>query len=246
MSEHQTKGVVLAGGRGTRLNPITKVINKHLLPIYDKPMIFYPIETLIRTGIKDIMVVSNEEYIDTFQEILKGSDFQCSLSFGIQQGFGGIADALKASKEFGQGSKVAVILGDNIYEDNFSEEINYFKNEQEGAHIFLKECEDAHRFGVAELGENQKVINIEEKPKEAKTNFAVTGFYLYDEKVYDIIDHIKPSDRGELEITDVNNWYINNCQMRAEFVKGEWIDAGTFESLYNASRIARKIHGKKD
>lgn len=235
------KGIVLAGGQGTRLHPVTKLINKHLLPIYDQPMIYYPIMTLIKSGIRDIMVISSSDYIDTFESLITNEyEFDCDFSFGTQHGYGGIADALRVSKDFGQGSKIAVILGDNIYQEGFTKEMDFFQNEKEGAHIFLKECEDAHRFGVAEITEDNTVINIEEKPQQARSNLAVTGMYLYDEKVYDIIDQVEPSHRGELEITDVNNWYINNSQMHAEFVRGEWIDAGTFDSLHHAGKIIRE------
>ncbi len=234
------KGVLLAGGNGRRLNPLTDITNKHLLPVYNKPMILYPLQTLIDAGIKDILVVTGREYAGGFLKLLgSGRNFGCSLTYEIQDDAGGIAQALGLADDFANGQNVAVILGDNIFEDNFKKDIEEFK-QQGGARVFLKQTKDASRFGVAEL-DGVKIVNIEEKPKQPKTNLAVTGFYLYDKGVFDIIKNLQPSGRGELEITDVNNHYIRNGLMKATVVEGNWTDAGTFESLYRANRVARHI-----
>jgi glucose-1-phosphate thymidylyltransferase len=230
------KGIILAGGHGTRLLPMTKVTNKHLLPVYDKPMIFYPIQTLVGMGIKNIMIVSGKGHAGHFLELLgSGKEFGVKFTYDIQEEAGGIAQALSLAQDFADDDSVAVILGDNIFEDNFKKEIEDFKS---GAKIFLKEVPDAPRFGVAELKGN-KVIGIEEKPKKPKTNLAVTGLYIYDKGVFDIIKKLKPSARGELEITDVNNYYIKNNEMGFSVVKGFWSDAGTVESLYRASTMVK-------
>lgn len=232
------KGVILAGGSGTRLNPLTEVTNKHLLAIYNKPMIFYPLQTLIDAGVRDIMIISSGEHAGSFLRLLgSGERFGCNFYYRVQEGSFGIAHALGLAEKFAAGDNVAVILGDNIYEDNFAEPVRDFC---EGARIFLKEIHDANRFGVAEL-KGDKVINIEEKPKKPKTNYAVTGFYLYDKNVFEIIKNLKPSDRGEYEITDVNNYYIKRGEMTATILTGEWTDSGTFESLHKANMIARQI-----
>lgn len=234
------KGIILAGGNGRRLDPITKVTNKHLLAIYNKPMIYYPLETMINAGIKDILIISGKDFAGGFLRLLgSGREFGVRISYEVQEEAGGIAQALGLAEEFAGSDNCAVILGDNIYEDNFSEAVKDF-NGQKGARIFLKEVTDAYRFGVAEL-DGDKVINIEEKPKNPKTNLAVTGFYMYDSSVFKVIKNLKPSARGELEITDVNNYYIKDGSMKANLLKGEWTDAGTFESLYRANKIARKI-----
>lgn len=235
--EIKMKGIILAGGTGSRLDPLTKVTNKHLLPIYNQPMIYYPINTLKGAGLEDILIVSGTHHAGHFLELLgRGEDMGVKFSYTIQVQAGGIAEALSLAEDFSEGDNVAVILGDNIFEDNFKEEITSFK---EGARIFLKEVPDAYRFGVAELRDD-RVINIQEKPKEPKTNYAVTGIYLYDSGVFEIIRGLKPSRRGELEITDVNNSYIRDNQMDARIVEGYWSDAGTFESLYRASSYMRK------
>lgn len=234
------KGVILAGGNGRRLDPITHVTNKHLLAVYNKPMIFYPIQTLLNAGIKDILVVTGQEHAGGFLRLLgSGKAFGCRFAYEVQDEAGGIAQALGLAEDFVDGENCAVILGDNIYEDDFSDQIQNFERER-GAHIFLKDIQDAYRFGVAEVNGDQ-IVNIEEKPKNPKTNFAVTGLYLYDSKVFSVIKTLKPSGRGELEITDVNNHYIQNGTMKFSFIKGDWTDAGTFESLFRANRVARKI-----
>lgn len=241
------KGIVLAGGNGRRLDPITNVTNKHLLPVYDKPMIYYPLGTLINSGIKDIMIVCGSEHADKFSRLLgMGDQFGCKFSYAFQDNAGGIAQALALAEDFANGDDIAVILGDNIFEDNFTEEISAFGNAEmevgsdKGAMVFLKEIDDPGRFGVAEM-KNGRIIGIEEKPEVPKTNLAVTGFYIYDNQVFNIISGLSPSQRGEYEITDVNNFYIQRNALRASVVKGEWTDAGTFESLYNANRVARTL-----
>lgn len=232
------KGIILAGGNGRRLNPLTDVTNKHLLPVYDKPMIFYPLNTLIETGIRDVLIVTGKEYAGGFLKLLgSGREFNCRLTFEVQEDALGIAHALGLAEDFVDGEDCAVILGDNIYEDNFTVPINAFRS---GAHIFLKETEDAQRFGVAEVN-GSKIIGIEEKPAKPKSNLAVTGLYLYDSNVFKIIKNLKPSGRGELEITDVNNYYIKNGKMTYTILAGEWTDSGTFESLFKANTIARNI-----
>jgi glucose-1-phosphate thymidylyltransferase len=231
------KGVILAGGKGLRLYPLTKVTNKHLLPVYNKPMIYYPLETLKKAGIKDILIVTGRYFAGQFLQLLgRGEEIGLRLSYTIQEKEGGIAEALSLAEDFAENEHVAVILGDNIFEDNFENEISSFQN---GARIFLKKIEDPERFGVAELIES-KVINIEEKPKFPKTNYAVTGIYIYDSNIFNIIKTLTPSDRGELEITDVNNIYIRQGKMDARFVQGFWSDAGTFDSLLSSSKFIRE------
>lgn len=226
------KGIILAGGTGSRLLPLTKVTNKHLLPVYDKPMIYYPLETLIGMGIKDILIISGSGHAGHFLNLLgSGKEFGVKLSYAIQEEAGGIAQALGLAEDFADTDNVSVILGDNIYEDKF--DLSDYKS---GAKIFLKEVNDPQRFGVAEIVED-KVVSIEEKPKTPKSNFAVTGLYVYDNSVFSIIKNLKPSQRGELEITDVNNAFIKEGKMKADFVKGYWSDAGTFESLIRASNL---------
>ena len=231
------KGVILAGGTGSRLYPLTKVTNKHLLPVYDKPMIYYPMETLINAGIKDIMIVSGRGHAGHFLELLgSGVDYGVHFTYEIQDKAGGIAQALSLAEDFVDGDSVTVILGDNIFQDNIEKDVANFNG---GAKIFLKEVPDAHRFGVAEL-KGEKVIGIEEKPKEPKSNFAVTGLYIYDSDVFDAIKTLKPSGRGELEITDVNNYYINKGMMEYGVLEGFWSDAGTFESLLRAGMLVKQ------
>lgn len=234
------KGILLAGGNGRRLNPLTDITNKHLLPVYDKPMILYPLQTLIDAGIKDILIVTGREYAGGFLKLLgSGRNYNCSLTYEIQDDAGGIAQALGLAEDFAAGHNVAVILGDNIFEDNFKKDITEFDGKK-GASIFIKHMKDASRFGVAEL-DGGKIVHIEEKPAKPKTDLAVTGFYLYDNNVFNVIKNLKPSGRGELEITDVNNHYIQQGLMKANIVQANWTDAGTFESLYRANRIARDI-----
>jgi len=238
------KGVILAGGTGSRLFPLTKVTNKHLLPVYDQPMIYYPLKTLAKAGLKDIIIISGPGHAGHFLNLLgSGREFGVRLTYEIQEEAGGIAQALGLAEDFSDNDKIAVILGDNIYTDNFSAEIQNFARNQEGAMIFLKEVEDPERFGVATV-EGDKIIKIEEKPKNPESRYAVTGLYLYDSEVFKIIKTLKPSERGELEITDVNNHYLKAGKLRYSVVKGEWTDAGTFKSLFRANKIAREMREK--
>jgi len=235
------KGVILAGGFGTRLGLLTKVTNKHLLPVYDKPMIFYPLQKLLEAGIKEILIVSGPEYSGHFLRLLgSGRQFNAKFTYEIQDDAGGIAQALGLAEDFADGQKIAVILGDNIFEDNFAGDVASFR---QGAKIFLKQTDEAQRFGVAEI-KGDRVVRIEEKPEDPKSNLAVTGFYLYDEKVFDIIKMLKPSKRGELEITDVNNAYIKNGMMSYAAVEGYWTDAGTYDTLLKASYLVQQGGGK--
>jgi len=230
------KGIILAGGTGSRLYPLTKVTNKHLLPVYDKPMIFYPLQTLLDAGINEIMIVSGKGHAGHFLELLgSGSDWGVRFTYEIQDGAGGIAQALGLAEDFADDEDVAVVLGDNIFQDDVSEVVQAF---EVGGHIFLKRVEDAHRFGVAQI-EGNGVISIEEKPEDPKSDMAVTGLYLYDNGVFEIIRRLKPSGRGELEITDVNNEYIRVGEMSYSLLEGYWSDAGTFESLLRAGNIVK-------
>lgn len=233
------KGVILAGGLGTRLHPLTKITNKHLLPIYDRPMIYYPLETLVKAGIDDILLVTGGNNAGDFLRLLgNGKEFGLRhLNYTYQEGEGGIAEALRLAEYFSDGDSIAVILGDNIIEKSIRNAVNNFKEQGGGAKILLKEVEDPWRFGVAEL-DGDKVVNIVEKPNDPKSNLIVTGIYLYDHSVFDFIRGLKPSDRGELEITDVNNMYIEAGKMTYEVLDGWWTDAGTFESLYRANSLA--------
>jgi len=236
------RGIILAGGTGSRLFPLTKVTNKHLLPVYDKPMIYYPLRTLVNAGITDIMIVSGRGHAGHFLELLgSGAEFGVNLTYEIQEKAGGIAQALGLAERWADDEAVAVILGDNIYQDDVKNDVASFKN---GAKIFLKEVPDAERFGVAELG-TDRVLSIEEKPKKPKSNYAVTGLYLYDADVFSIIRTIKPSGRGELEITDVNNAYLKKGMMQYAILKGFWSDAGTFDSLIRASVLVQKYSAGK-
>lgn len=239
---NKIRGVILAGGFGSRLGLLTRITNKHLLPVYDKPMIFYPLQKLLDAGIKDILIVSGPEYSGHFLRLLgSGREFGVRFTYEIQDEAGGIAQALGLAEGFADGNNVAVILGDNIFEDNLSNEINSFTA---GAKLFLKEVADANRFGVAQISGN-KIIGIEEKPKKPKSSYAVTGLYLYDFRVFDIIKSLKPSSRGELEITDVNNHYIKDGKMSYSIVKGFWSDAGTYDSLLRASTLVKSSRDKK-
>jgi glucose-1-phosphate thymidylyltransferase len=232
------KGVILAGGLGTRLYPLTKITNKHLLPVYDRPMIYYPIEALIAAGIKDIMIVTGGKKSGDFLSLLgNGSDFGLKhLNYTYQKGEGGIAEALGLCAHWAAGDSVCVILGDNIIERNIVRAVKNFDEQKVGAKIMLKEVHDPERFGVAEL-KGERVMSIEEKPKAPRSNLAVIGIYMYDARVFDIIHTLEPSDRGELEITDVNNWYIRDGSMTYEVLDGWWTDAGTFESLLRAANL---------
>jgi glucose-1-phosphate thymidylyltransferase len=239
------KGVILAGGLGSRLMPCTKVTNKHLLPVYDKPMIYYPILTLVNSGIKDILIVTGGNHAGEFLRLLgNGKEFGLKeISYTYQEGEGGIADALKLAEHFVKEDKVFVILGDNIVKDDVKKDVENFIKQPYGAKIFLKEVSDPERFGVAEI-KDSKIISIEEKPKNPKSNLAVCGLYMYDKKVFEIAKNLKPSNRGELEITDVNNEYIKMGCMSYSILKGWWTDAGTFESLFRASCLVAEKNNK--
>jgi len=232
------KGVVLAGGTGSRLSPLTRVTNKHLLPIYDKPMIYYPIQTLVNAGIQDILLVTGGRNAGDFLRLLgNGREFGLQhINYTYQEGEGGIADALALAEYFAGDDSICVILGDNIIENNICAAVEGFKKQGRGAKILLKEVTDAQRFGVAEIRGNS-VIGIEEKPQHPKSNYAVVGIYLYDSSVFRKIKRLKPSGRGELEITDVNNFYIEDNALTYDVLKGWWTDAGTFESLLRATNL---------
>ena len=230
------KGIILAGGTGSRLYPLTKVTNKHLLPVYDKPMIYHPLQTLIDAGVKDIMIISGRGHAGHFLELLgSGAEFGVRLTYEIQEEACGIAHALSLAEDFADDESVAVVLGDNVFQDNVHDAVESFES---GAMIFLKEVSDAKRFGVAEV-KGERIISIEEKPEVPKSNFAVTGLYIYDSRVFDITKKLKPSGRGELEITDVNNEYIRMGEMSYSALSGFWSDAGTFESLFKASELVQ-------
>ena len=230
------KGIILAGGLGTRLFPLTKITNKHLLPVYDRPMIYYPIQALVNAGITDIMIVTGGRKSGDFLSLLgNGADFGLKhLNYTYQKGEGGIAEALGLCEHWAAGDDICVILGDNIIEKNIAKGVRDFREQGKGAKIMLKEVHDPERFGVAELnGEN--VVSIVEKPKDPKSNLAVIGIYMYDARVFEVIKTLEPSERGELEITDVNNWYIRDASMTYEVLDGWWTDAGTFDSLLRAA-----------
>jgi len=232
------KGIILAGGLGSRLRPLTLVTNKHLLPVYDRPMIYYPIQCLINAGIDEVMIVTGGEHAGDFLKLLKnGKDLGLkNIAYGYQEGEGGIADALKLAEDFADGEKICVILGDNIIEGNIKKAAGDFFTQKTGAKLLLKEVPDPERFGVAEI-EDGKIVRIIEKPTDPKSNLAVTGIYFYDNDVFDICQTLVPSDRGELEITDVNNEYIRRGDLTSDVLEGWWTDAGTHESLYRASKL---------
>jgi glucose-1-phosphate thymidylyltransferase len=232
------KGIVLAGGTGSRLFPLTKITNKHLLPIYNKPMIYYPIQTLVDAGIKDILLVTGGRNSGDFLRLLaNGKEFGLAhLNYTYQEGEGGIADALALAEHFADGDKICVVLGDNILEKPIREAVQAFEKQESGARILLKEVHDAGRFGVAEMN-GDRIVGIEEKPENPKSSYAVTGIYLYDGTVFEKVRSLVPSRRNELEITDVNNAYIKEGTMTYSFIDGWWTDAGTFESLMRAANL---------
>jgi glucose-1-phosphate thymidylyltransferase len=235
------KGVILAGGLGTRLHPLTKVTNKHLLPVYNKPMIFYPLQTLVDAGISEIMLVTGGNNAGDFLRLLgNGRDFGLQhIHYTYQVGEGGIAEALSLAQHFAKGEKIVVILGDNIIEGNIINAVKAFDHQKSGAMILLKEVDDPERFGVAEF-KGKKVVRILEKPKKPPSRFAVAGIYFYDSEVFKIVKTLKPSARGELEITDVNNHYIARGTLRHAILEGWWTDAGTFESLLHANSLVAR------
>lgn len=234
------KGVILAGGRGTRLWPITKVVSKHLFPVGDKPVIYYPIMTLKNAGIKDVLFVCGTEHTNQYMQLLgSGEEFGMNFSYTIQKEPAGIAQGLGLAKSFADGHKVALILGDNIYGDDLSGAVRKFSKKDRGGLVVLKRVPDPKRFGVASFRKDGTIKNIVEKPKNPVTDWAVTGFYLYDNRVFDVVKTLKPSARGEYEITDVNNWYIKEGTMDHFKAKKFWVDAGTFESLHLANLLVR-------
>ena len=235
------KGVILAGGLGKRLYPLTRISNKHLLPIYDKPMIYYPIRTLVDAGISEILIVTGGNHAGEFLRLLgDGKEFGLKhINYTYQEGEGGIADALKLAEHFADNDKIVVILGDNIIEKDIKKQVGEFRKQPKGAKIILKKVEDPERFGVAVLREN-KIVSIEEKPKRPKSDYAVTGIYMFDSKVFEIIKTLKPSRRGELEITDVNNAYLKKGELTYSVLDGWWTDSGTFDSLLRANMLVAK------
>jgi glucose-1-phosphate thymidylyltransferase len=246
------KGVILAGGLGTRLRPLTLVTNKHLLPVYDRPMIYYPIQTLLNAGIREIIIVTGGEHAGDFLKLLKnGKQLGVRhLEYAYQEGEGGIADALKLAEEFSDGDKICVVLGDNIIQGNIRRAAGDFFTQPTGAKVLLKEVPDPERFGVAKLegeGDEIHIAQIIEKPAKPPSNYAVTGVYFYDSDVFEVCASLKPSGRGELEITDVNNAYLQRGDLSFEILEGWWTDAGTFESLHRASMLvaeggANQVH----
>ena len=237
------RGIILAGGSATRLRPCTKVISKQLLPVYNKPMIYYPLNTLIKAGIKEILIIVAPERAGDYLNLLgSGKEFGVKFTYEIQDKPRGLAEAFIIGENFIDDENVCMILGDNIFEDDFSKEI---KNFQKGALVFAKEVPDPERFGIVEFDQNNKAISIEEKPKNPKSNYCVTGLYIYDSRVVEAAKNLKPSDRGELEIVDLHNWYLEKGELEVAMVNGEWIDTGTFDSLLEAQVLAKeKLQGK--
>jgi len=235
------KGVVLAGGIGSRLYPLTRITNKHLLPVYDKPMIYYPIQTLVDAGINEIMIVTGGSGAGDFLRLLQnGKDFGLhQLNFAYQEGEAGIADALRLTEFFARGDRICVVLGDNIIEGSIREAKEKFEKQERGAKVLLKKVPDPERFGVPVL-ENDRILRIEEKPKVPASRYAIIGIYFYDGSVFDRIRTLKPSARKEYEITDVNNSYLNDGQLTYDILDGWWTDAGTFESLWHAGKLVRE------
>jgi glucose-1-phosphate thymidylyltransferase len=244
------KGVVLAGGKGTRLYPLTRVTNKHLLPVFERPMIYYPIQTLVDAGIRDVIVVTGGQNSGDFLRLLSnGKDFDLHrIHYTYQEGEGGIADALRLAEPFVEGEKICVILGDNIIENNIIDSASAFQKQSAGAHILLKQVPDPQRFGCPVLSDG-RILRIEEKPKNPQSDYAVTGIYFYDATVFEKIGRTRPSARNELEITDVNNMYLEDGSLTHSILDGWWTDAGTFESLLKATNLvaetgANKIPGR--
>ncbi len=237
------KGIILSGGSGTRLQPLTKITSKQLLPIYNRPMIYYPLNTLIKAGIKEILIIVAPERAGDYLNLLgSGKEFGVKFTYEIQDKPEGLAQAFIIAENFLDDDSVAMILGDNIFEDDFSEDIKSFKS---GAKIFAKQVSDPERFGVVKFDKNMQAEEIVEKPKTYLSNYAVTGLYVYDNRVVEAAKSIKPSPRGELEITDLNNWYLKKDELSVAQVEGEWLDAGTFDSLLKAQVFAKeKLDGK--
>ncbi|HZJ41795.1 MAG TPA: sugar phosphate nucleotidyltransferase [Patescibacteria group bacterium] len=237
------RGIILSGGSGTRLRPLTKITSKQLLPIYNRPMIYYPLNTLIRAGIKEILIIVAPERAGDYLNLLgSGKEFGVKFTYEIQDKPEGLAQAFIIGENFIDDEDVAMILGDNIFEDDFSDDISNFSG---GAKIFAKKVSDPERFGVVKFDKNMKAVDIVEKPQEFLSNYAVTGLYVYDNKVVKAAKEIKPSSRGELEITDLNNWYLKKGELNVAMVEGEWLDAGTFDSLLRAQTFAKEKLSKK-
>ncbi len=235
------KGVILVGGLGTRLHPLTKVTSKHLLPVGNEPMIFHSVKQLTAAGITDILIVTNAQYVGDFVNALgSGKDFGCEFTYRVQEEAKGIAHALALAEGFAAGDRIVVLLGDNIFEHSIQQAISDFQGQQKGARVLLKQVDDPKRYGVAVLNRKHQIVEIEEKPIHPKSDYAVVGVYFYDASVFDIIRTIEPSARGEYEITSVNNVYIDQGQLEYSLVEGEWVDAGTFDSLAEAHKILLK------
>jgi glucose-1-phosphate thymidylyltransferase len=241
------KGIILAGGLGKRLFPLTKVTNKHLLPIHSRPMIYYPIQTLVDAGIKDILLVTGGNHAGEFLRLLgNGHAFGLKhINYTYQEGEGGIAAALKLAEYFAEGEKIVVILGDNIIEKSIKKYVDNFTQQPYGARILIKKVEDPWRFGVVKL-KGEKIVSIKEKPKKPKSNYVVTGVYMYDPCVFDIIKKLRPSKRDELEITDVNNAYLEREELHYDILKGWWTDSGTFDSLLRANNLVARREKRKE
>ena len=240
------KGIILAGGLGTRMYPLTKITNKHLLPVYDRPMVCYPLQALINGGIRDILIVTGGNSAGDFLRLLgNGKEFGLKhINYTYQEGEGGIAAALDLAEYFADGEKICVVLGDNLIEKNIARAVRSFQEQKAGAKILLKEVPDPQRFGVPEIVEGT-IRGIVEKPKTPKSNYAVIGIYMYDASVFEIIKTLKPSDRGELEITDVNNEYLRRGNLTYDILDGWWTDAGTFDSLLRASNLVAQTGANK-
>lgn len=231
------KGIILAGGSGSRLRPLTQVTSKQLLPIYNKPMIYYPLQTLLTAGITDILIIVAPDHAGDFLKLLgSGKEFGCKFTYEIQDKPEGLAQAFRIGANFIGEDAVTLVLGDNVFEDSFAEDILSFKS---GGRVFAKEVSDPERFGVVEFDENNQAVSIEEKPEHPKSSYAVTGLYIYDNSVVEKARNLQPSARGELEITDLNNLYLEEGTLDVAFVRGKWLDTGTFESLYEAIKFAR-------
>ncbi|MBX4187433.1 MAG: NTP transferase domain-containing protein [Candidatus Doudnabacteria bacterium] len=232
------KGIILSGGSGTRLHPLTKVTSKQLLPVYDKPMIMYPLETLLKAGIKDILIIVAPDHAGDYLKLLgSGKEFGARFAYEVQDKPEGLAQAFIIGQNFIDGDSVCMILGDNIFEDDVSATIKDFKS---GAQVFAKEVPDPERFGQVKFDDKMNALEIAEKPEVKISDFAITGLYIYDQEVVEAAKQVKPSARGELEITDLHNHYLKKGQLKVDLLQGEWIDAGTFESLFRASELARK------
>ena len=235
------KGVILVGGLGTRLHPLTKVTSKHLLPVGNEPMIFHSVKQLTAAGITDILIVTNAQYVGDFVNALgSGKDFGCEFTYRVQEEAKGVAHALSLAEGFAAGDRIVVLLGDNIFEHPIQQAISDFQGQQKGARVLLKQVDDPKRYGVAVLNRKHQIVEIEEKPIQPKSDYAVVGIYFYDASVFDIIRTIEPSAREEYEITSVNNVYIDRGQLEYSLVEGEWVDAGTFDSLAEAHKILLK------